>query len=261
MRHYSRAELEQVYNSIVGERMPGRGEQGILAQSLVQNYRLGARRTLPDGRVFRYALAAGAIQRANLVESAALGGALTTEQDDLVIAAAVVGARQVLVTVDTTDQPANLFADGYLTGDDGTNAQGVGAIYEILSHPILVNAVLTAITLKEPLAEALAAALTVSLHTNLYLDVVSAAAAAAAVGIPTGFPLIDIADNNYFWLQTWGLCPVLTDAGAVLEAVFNRGTAGHVVLCAAGTISPNIGWYAQTGAAEDCPMGFLTIAQ
>jgi len=53
MDHYTRAQLALIAEEILGIRLPGRPDQGVYEQSVIQNFRIGARK-IDGGRVFRY---------------------------------------------------------------------------------------------------------------------------------------------------------------------------------------------------------------
>lgn len=207
--------------------LKGIPQQDYMDISETQKYPLGTRYARYDGRVFRYAQAASvALVCGNLIQSAALGGALTTVQHDLTPAAAAAGTYVVTVTIATTDQAANTFADGWLAVTDGDAAAAMGDLYLIKSHP--ASSTTMAITLYEPLIRAITTSSRISLLANIYKDVIQAPASPSGLAIGV-CPTVVTADY-YFWLQTWGIANVLVDSAIAmgLDVVRGISTAGAV---------------------------------
>lgn len=221
-------------------RIQGDPLEGLFESTVDQRYRLGTLYEDMDGNTYRYALAGGTITAGLLIESAALGGADTTAQEDLTVATAgAVGDTFAYATILTTAQGDSRFIDGYyvhlLTGHH----------YKIKSHGSLTVAS-QRFELYEPLRAAVAAAAnTVRLLANPY-RAVTVAAVTTPVGGIVGVSRIAVASGRYFWLQTGGIATVLS-AGAmtvgtsVVRAVAVAGAAGPQVAGASSVITEVVG--------------------
>jgi len=195
---------------------------------------LGTRMVLPDGRVFRYAFSDGAIGAGKGAQSSI---ALANQDSDLAVAAAAaVGDKSVSITFGTspnTDVTANQYANGYLYVNDEA---GEGHVYRIRGTDAHVAADVSAspaVTIHlmdgDGIKEALTTSSEVGLVANPYQHVIitpGGAQTARAVGYaPT-----EVADNAYFWAQTWGEAAVLADGTLVIfrPVRVSDGTAGAV---------------------------------
>jgi len=217
--------------------------------STTQVHRLGERVETSDGRVFRYAQAGAAqLVAGNVVQAPAQ---VTTHKAMTPVAAAI-GATSVTATLGATNAvTANQYADGYLIV---AVTPGNGYAYRISSHPAAAASAACVFTLAEPLNVALTTSSRVSLQANPYKGVIQAPT--TLTGTPAGIAVFPAAANEYCWIQTRGLAPVLT-AGtpAVGAAVGVPGSAaGAVVIDGAATsgLYP-IGTMAETGVdASNC---------
>ncbi len=216
MRRYTREEFSQVFDSILGERLPGVPEQDIYRASAVQKYKRGSRRTMPssiDHRAWRYTLLGtinpiggaygptgygGVSGGMGLFANGITSGALT-------IVTAVIGARTVTISA-----PA-LTVDAY--------AGGLLTMYES-GQPIAMLGILsntaTVITLDGPLPGTYTAAATAQLTPGPYNEVFAAGISRSAGGAFD--PCVGILNSpldeggneptagDFVWVQTWGLC-------------------------------------------------------
>lgn len=234
--------------------------QGILDMSATQKYPLGTRYAKNDGRVFRYALAGvAALIAGDLIQSAILGGALTTVQHDLTPAAAAAGAYTVTVTVDTTDQAKDLYKNGWMAVTDGDAANAMGDLYLIKSHPASSTTVV--LTLYEPLKRAITTSSRISLLTNIYKSVVQ-----APVTTPTGM-IVGVAPTvvtaaNYFWLQTWGIANVLVKTALTMGTNVLRDViaAGSVAVDDGALTNEKVGIAGLVGDTTDSCFVYLMLA-
>jgi len=204
-------------------------EQDYLDISSTKQFPLGTRYRRYCGRTFHYAQAAAvALVSGNLIQTATLGGATTTVQHDLTPAACAAGTYTVTAAIDTTEQPANTYQDGWMAVTDGDAANAMGDLYLVKSHPLSATNII--LTLYDPLKRAITTSSRISLMTNQYKAVIQ-----APVTTPTGFacgvcPTV-VTASYYFWLQTWGMCNVLdytaTTMGTnVLRDVTAAGSVG-----------------------------------
>lgn len=209
MRHYTRAEMELVYNHIVGERLPGRGDQLIGITSQTQRFRTGARRQLGN-KVYHYA-------HANGILSDVTGAFIMNPQDAgmrVLGAAYAAGVTQVLLTVNNTEGPAQngSVPVNYLEGGTVVFMTALG----IYVRGIIANAVKAAgtgtflVTLDAPTSFALVVTDSAEIIASPYArvcneaDTILASELCSVAGIPTRVTV----DGDWLWLQTWGPCYV-----------------------------------------------------
>jgi len=173
--------------------------QGIYEENSAQQYPLGFRVPLSDGRVFHYtenasvALAAGKLIGSPLV---------FTEIERTITAAAAQFATQVTYTAVGTIT-SNQYQDGFLCVVDGA---GEGLQYKIKSHPAIAAAATGTITLYDGIITALDTTSDVMLLPSLYKDVILN----PDVILKTlGVPPIPVTADYFFWTQTWGQALVL----------------------------------------------------
>jgi hypothetical protein len=201
---------------------------------------LGAKCVSPDGRVFRYAKAgATALVPGTLLQAAAE----ITNHQDVVPAAAAIGATSVTVTLGATAATANYYAGGYLIV---TVTPGQGYQYLIKSHPAADASATLTLTLEDPLKVAVTTASNVDLVPNQYSGVIINPT--TATSNPVGVAVYPVTALYYGWIQTGGVATILNDGGSTVgtNVSASNGTAGAVE--AAVTAQAAIG-VAVTGAA------------
>lgn len=236
MRHYSRTEMEQVFDHVLGKRMLGVGPQGMHEVSTVQRYEIGARMQL-GSRVFHYAQAGGVIVPDH-------GAWVANEQDvpfRAIGAAAVAGARQIVVTIAANDGPAY---DGsmplnWLKG--GTVVVFVDGALRAFTRGILGNTLVAApggdmtLTLDAPIPEALDAADDAECIASPYRLVVDQGDTHLGGGFSllAGIASLPTVLNDYLWIQTWGPCwqTIAADVGEAIDrklVIVNQHGLGFV---------------------------------
>ena len=177
---------------------------------------IGTRMILPDGRVFRYSFANGAVGAGTGVQSSA---ALANHDSDLAVAtSAAVGDKSVSITLGSTAAAVNLYANGYFYCNDSGASAGEGHVYRIRQHDAIGSGGTGTINLMDgdTIAEALtAAASQVGLVANPYMHVIPSPGG-AQTGRTVGFAPCEVADNSYFWAQTWGEAAVLAEGTLVI---------------------------------------------
>jgi hypothetical protein len=195
---------------------------------------IGTRMILPDGRVFRYAFSNGAAGAGTGVQSSV---ALANQDSDIAVsAAAAVGATSVSITFGTspnTDVTADQYANGYLFVNDEA---GEGHVYRIAGTDAHVAADVSAspavsinLASGDTIAEALTTSSEVGLVANPYMHVIPSPGG-AQTGRTVGFAPTEVADNSYFWAQTWGESALLVDGTLVIfrPVRMSDGTPGAV---------------------------------
>ena len=222
---------------------------------------LGARAVLGE-RVFRWAHNASLALSVNrlIQESVVVSG----HGDGLAVATtAAIGARAVTLTNSTTAITANQYAGGYLWVDNE------GRAYKIKSHPAeSTGSGSIVITLEDDdtLIVALTAGTsTCGLRVNQYEDVI--VNPTTPTGVPVGVCLGAITADYYFWLQTWGPCPVLTNGTLLVGLTVTPGatTAGSVDVCPLNSVDasgqqPMVGVVSRFGATTEYSLIDLRIA-
>jgi len=221
----------------------------IYKESSTKKHTLGTRLVFPDGRVYRYAKSGAAIAIGTVCGMAAY---VAKHAIDAVVKTARTTAQwdagTNTVTVSTTAVAtasivyANRYDDGYIFGMDQA---GQGQILQIKSHTAGTTAASSpefTIYDDDLLTVALTTASQVGIIKNLYDAVVT------HLGTVNGGPALGVtpiavsAANKYFWLQTWGPCPVIRGVcasvrGDVVVAA-NSTAAGDTFTGVAGSAYP-----------------------
>jgi hypothetical protein len=263
----------------------------IYKTSSTKRHMLGTRLVLPDGRVYRYAKCGGTAltigrvcgaiaHNTGLDSDVKVTEARTTAQwddGDLTI--------RILTTGSASDTSFNLTSDMYTDGYIWVNDEaGEGQILQIKEHGAETATGSTAgidITCyeEEVLTIALTTASQVGLLRNIY-DGVRIHAAGVGAGPAIGVAPIAVSASQYFWMQTWGPCPVrggniaalagdhvgvlnttgATDTG-VPGSFYKVDDTGHYDTPALASVAPRIGYVLQVASADDeYALIYLTIA-
>lgn len=182
-------------------------EQDAYVQTTVAMHKVGQIAETLDGRVFRYAKAGASNLGAGKLGTAP---AQKTNHHNIALATAVkIGDTQVTVTLGATAAVANEYAGGLLTVNAGT---GVPIAYEISSHPAAGSGASLTVNLVRPAVAALATADTkLDLVHNVWNGTIEGTVQTRRAA---GVPMIAVTAGNYYWAQTKGVAPVLSD-GAV----------------------------------------------
>jgi hypothetical protein len=232
--------------------------QGIQEENSAQQYPLGFRVPLSDGRVFRYAEnASTGLAAGKLIGSPML----FTEIDRLLPAVVPQYATQFSYLANGTIT-ANQYQDGFACVIDGT---GEGLQYKIKSHPAIASAATGTITLYDGIITALDLTSDVMLLPSLYKDVLlNPDVVLKTVGVSP----IPVTADYFFWVQTWGQALVLcvdSKGNAATERWCNpSGAAGGFVSTAGGVPGTEIIGY-QMGDGQDVVVAehypvYLTLA-
>lgn len=184
-------------------------------------FNIGDRVVTPDGRVFRYAKAAGSVLSSfgaamgDYVTISAVAPAQTTPADPGFPAPAAVqhgslGAKTVLITVASGNGHAG---DGVVAQDElrggyivlanqGSSAQNRGIIG---NTAVASGGGTCVIYLDAPLTAAVVASTTyIEVMPNPYRAMVPGGGKSASKETFLGVPVISTTTGKYFWLQTWG---------------------------------------------------------
>lgn len=218
-------------------------EQDVHEISEYPKAKLGDKTITADGRVYRYAKAAGTALDAGKLCVAATPVA---NHENIAVAAAVaVGETTVTATLGATAATAGDYDEGYMVVSD---AAGEGITYKIKHSGAADASGVITIELEDAVKVALTTSSEVSLYKNLYKDVVVSATDQADIAV--GVPNVAVTANYYFWAQTGGMCAVLADEiiAQGSAATIGTGVAGAVETVDA-VAEPIVG-YAVTAAVD-----------
>jgi hypothetical protein len=233
---------------------------------------IGTRMVLPDGRVFRYAFSNGAAGAGTGVQSSI---ALANADSDLEVSqSAAVGDKSVVITFGTspnTDVAEDYYANGYLfVNDSGTSGTGEGHVYRVRAHAAADVSDSPEITIYLADGDSVAEALT-TLHSQVglvaspYMHVIPTPAGAQTARC-VGYAPAEVADNSFFWVQTWGEAALLAHGTLVIFTplrVSDDTTAGSVEAYSSDTDNEEqeVGFATNVLAATtEYQFAFLTIS-
>lgn len=190
------------------------------SSTLPDGGKIGMRLPLIDGRVFHLAKAG----TSNLLVGK-MGQGAAPEAQHLkcaVAAAAAIGDMRVSVTLGSVAAAANLYAEGSLHIDTGT---GLGTGYKVSDHLAIVLSTAGYFNLYDPIAVALDTSSYATLCKNRW-DGAVVAPNGGLTQKAVGVPLVPVTASYYYWAQTWGPCPLLTQGTVVIgQPVGLGGTA------------------------------------
>jgi len=236
-----------------------------------KKHKLGTRMELPDGRVFYYAFSDGTIGAGKLAQQAALVTA--THVRGRAVAAAALGTKAIVVTNSGLALTKDKYADGTIFVSDGA---AEGHMYIIKGHPAATVAGTFKVTIDEEDGiqdEALTTTSKVGLRLNKFLDA-KLYDSNAINGIPVGVAPVEVADNRYFWAQTWGEAPILmigisSIAGYAVRPYSTGSVDGGVrgYKTSIGTVArtdaqlPQVGIIISLATATGYALCFLTLSR
>jgi len=239
-----------------GEALKGVGpippKQGIYEMSETAKAELSTRLAFADGRVFRYAKAgATALAPGKICKV----GALDAQINKAVTTAVVVGGKVITLT---TSSAITTAAEGYLTIND---ADGEGIIYKIRKTAAnATTSTSTDVTIYDSIATALE---TTSEGSVLYNPYEQVEIIAAITDLIIGVPPITVTAEYYFWLQTWGPCPIWSEGTPAVGVIVQAGVSvgadgpGGTTTYAAGPMP--IGVQMQVGVSAEYKLVHLMI--
>lgn len=222
---------------------PDTPAQPLFSSSATMRHQLGEKFVTGDGRKFRYVKAgASALVVGNVIQAPAQ----VTTHDQLTPVAAAVGATQISVALDATnDATLNQYAGGWAVID---TTPGLGYAYPISGHPLIAASATGIFSLAMPIQVALTTSSRVTLVPNPYSGVIQSPVT-TLTGAVVGVAVYPIAANEYGWVQTGGPAAVLiAGTPAVGAAVVVPATAaGAVVVDGAAAATIVIGSMMVTG--------------
>ena len=235
-------------------------EHTVYATTAARRYPFGTLLVTQDGRKFRYAENAGTAIAAGRLAQSAIPGA---NFDELVSAAAAVGAKVITVTTGATAISADDFFMGYLNVEDDT---GEGHLYHLDSHLAIATTTAGDMNLFPPgVRVATVAATTVGLTKHYLKDIVIHDSVPTAM--LAGVPPSTLAADNFGWVQRGGPASVLTDGTVVIgfSVMASNGTDGAVEawgLAEAAPpteIGPLCGWVMEVAATTEHSLIYLKL--
>ncbi len=177
------------------------------------------------GRVYAWTLAGEALDLGIPVNPAALGGfgqagltVINNSTEDLTST-----SRQIVLSTTNSTWGAikDEYADGDLVIEASTHTNAVGQRVSVKSNtagststtdsPLTTTVVFADDDL---LTYGLDTGATIQVVPSQYFDVIEHDGGSTYLPI-IGVPNVDVGDNEYFWLQTWGPCPILNDGTTV----------------------------------------------
>lgn len=193
-------------------------------------FNVGDRVRLADGRVFRYAKCGVALTSQKYTCANGSRLAMTYSTDFVIAEAAAIGARSVKITVveekvwgpgDVYASPSGILAEDELRGGmidlyrgDDRQMRGI-----IGNTALAVDGTEITIYLDASLRTAMQAGDKLEVLNNPYAYVVQDNSGWASV---LGVSAVVVTADEYFWVQTWGLCRITPQAGAIGENIDGR---------------------------------------
>lgn len=226
-------------------------------ESSTKNFAFGTKLIIGD-RVWRYCLngATGLSKALMTSQPAAIAGNKEIVQTGHAWAVGDVSGSVLITTGQTLG--VNEFADGIMFAN---KVAAVGDSYLIIANKQRTTDTIMDIELLEPIRTAISVTTEITLMANMRSKVV--VAPTTAVGPATGVPLIDVTANYYFWAQTGGPCPIITDTGETMVAGEVAGyPAAPAVAGACGVTAvtdQTWGHVMQVGAAAEPSLIYLTL--
>ena len=196
---------------------PNQSQWRIKAESLLEEvnvwnttttkrFPLGALAEARDGRLWRYCQAGEALSKGLMCESSAAVANWYDEPQTVSGGAVVaaVGDKAITLLVQTAPT-ADQWNDGYMLVNNGT---GEGEMYTIKEHTLTANPKVT-VADAGGIRTATADGTDISIVMTPYKDtlILNTNQAGPAVGVP----LCAVADNEFYWSQVHGMCPMLND--------------------------------------------------
>lgn len=207
---------------IHGGRLAGGVAQTPYQQSVSQNYIIGSKLRMVDGREFIYSKAGAGGHAIGTINQAE---ARTTNWADEVQTAYgfAIGQSAGIVLITTGAAPAaNEWKGGSLLVNSGT---GIGQCHRILTNTSHLT--LPYVTLNEGVVSAILAADHVTISKNPFLDTIIAIKA-TITGRLTGVALLTVTGAYFYWSQVKGFAPLLVDTGGALVIGDPVGIGGAV---------------------------------
>jgi len=241
------------------------GKEKVVSADNALGRDLGVRGETPDGRSFVWAKGGGTIGAGKVVAESATS---TTYDNALVVPTArAIGIKVITLTNAAATLAADRFKDGMLMI---TKLIGLGHQYRISAQAAATTTGAITVTLADDdgLFVALDTSSLAGMRQNPYQDVIIWPT--TYTGVPVGVTPCAVSDNDYFWLQVYGPCLILSDAvvwvaGQPIKPSFSVAGAARTGVIASGVNATTsgskaiIGWARDVSVSADYAAAFLTI--
>jgi len=191
---------------------------GLYTATSDQQFVLGTKFELNDGRWFRYAKGGGvALVQAFMCQTAVKDSKFVEiAQTAVPVAAQLKGSTKITVLCTTGSAAGdNDFSGGWLVYNK-VSPTPVGDIYQIISSKLQTTDTLLDLELASPLRSQIAGTTgEVSLNYSKWFKTI-VVPATTATAVPCGVPLVAVPIGYYYWSQTKGPAPLIKDAGDTL---------------------------------------------
>lgn len=234
-------------------------DQDIYQESSVANAELiGQKASTPDGRVFSYSRAGGALTAGQITEPVAITANYANRP---VTVSAAAGDNQITLVLGTTAS-ADAFIGQWLVVNDNTG-QGQGSYYITGNTAATAgNSNTTIISIAGALRQAISSTATATDVTIIPNQQTSVIQHTAAVAIPTaGAPVMNVTSGYYFWNQVQGMASILSD-GAIsknAEGIPSDATAGSVEIRVDATVVNAVGYAPELTVTTEYSPFVLTL--
>lgn len=211
------------------------------------------------GKAFRYVLNGGAaLVTGNLLQEAVED---TTYENMAIGTAGVVGDAYLQVTNGTATITSDQFKGGTINAyTAGTVAVGDEYTITAVTGTLTTGGAMK-VWLDRPLRYAYTTNAKVNMNESPWSGVIQAPAT-TQTGMAVGVAIYPIALSQYGWIQTHGVCSVLSDGSTFAvgsDVGTPSGTAGCVTVYAAGTTHQRVGVVRQAAASAHCITALLQI--
>ena len=222
-----------------------------------QYYDIGTRYVTGDGRVYRYAKAAGTL----IPGQGCMPPAKQLVAYRSIAAVVTAGSNVVSLTITTDDGATGVIATnelkgGYIVIFDATSTN-LSTNRMIVSNVATTGAGTLTLTLDDGVPLALTTSDFGECMASPYKDIVVAASEVRGV---VGIPCVAATSGQYLWIQTWGVCWIATqlDAGTALmdrQLVFRHDGScdKHDYADAKNGFAQHAGFMLQNGVAAETP--------
>lgn len=214
-----------------------------------------------NGKGFRHVLAGGsALVVGNLLQESAQD----TQFENMAVTATSIntnGIQTLNITNGTTTVTDNAFRGGSISVYTA-GGEAIGYEYTILGVTgTLTSGGAMVVAVDHPIGTAWTTSLKVNMKRSPWSGVIQFPAT-TQTGIPVGVAIYPIAAGEYGWVQTKGVCGVLSDGSTFAvgsDLGTPSGTAGAVTVFAAGTTHARVGVSRQAAAAAHAISALLQI--
>ena len=212
IRHYSKAEFAQVFNSLLGERLSGRPEQYIDEESEIQNYVIGSRKAV-GMTVYHYAKMKAGASIGVGTQLKGVGNSIGLIEQNTSAAPASVAVGSMTISIVDAVSAAHLYQNGKLfVWPAGAEVQAFDIVDNDASDGTDV-----VLYLNRPVRVAIAAGTFTSIYRNPYSAVQAITDIGTGLAPVVGVPQRYVTAGYHFWLPTWGLVSAVQ--GEALDGV------------------------------------------